>query len=118
MDALRRQVVHRPMAELTLLAHSQRERSTALVQAAHQALPLPLRGAPSLEIGPRRHSPQSRRSRLRLDRDCLVLRSSASEPRRSMRMPIEWCQRSRPAPTWRRERQPHFARAGSFFHAY
>ena len=41
MDALRRQVVHRPMAELTLLAHSQRERSTALVQAAHQALPLP-----------------------------------------------------------------------------
>jgi hypothetical protein len=41
MDALRRQVVHRPMAELTLLAHSQHERTTALVQAAHQALPLP-----------------------------------------------------------------------------
>jgi hypothetical protein len=41
MDALRRQVVHRPMAELTLLAHSQRERSTAHVQAANQALSQP-----------------------------------------------------------------------------
>jgi hypothetical protein len=38
MDALRCQVVQRPMAELTLLANSQRERSTALGHAARQAL--------------------------------------------------------------------------------